>query len=147
MVGITRSKVFVFSSSAFLAGSGPFFYFMGLTHQENASDLLSTASTKHSHNQDELIAGTWPPICIVQAACAVGWFWVLLLRPGFLRWNQEVYKSRPILWWKRIGSHAVAQLWKGSPPKKIVPLKSRGGLFKVGHSKSPRGNWKPGKNG
>lgn len=27
--------------------------------EENASDLLSTASTKHSHNQDELIAGTW----------------------------------------------------------------------------------------
>jgi len=27
--------------------------------EENASDLLSAASTKHSHNQDELIAGTW----------------------------------------------------------------------------------------
>jgi len=27
--------------------------------EENASDILSAASTKHSHNQDELIAGTW----------------------------------------------------------------------------------------
>ena len=27
--------------------------------QDNASDALALGSTKHSHNQEELIAGTW----------------------------------------------------------------------------------------
>ena len=32
--------------------------FKGLA-QDNASDALALGSTKHSHNQEELIAGTW----------------------------------------------------------------------------------------